>query len=308
MAPVLDGDKYLRLDAEDGRADESLEVVAPSTRSRASKVAAVAASCAALGLCAAGLYSSAEPSRNGVVVEMNTTALWAPEERDLSCWTNSGGTCWLFGCKASRGPTDCVSHQCRCKLGYCAAQDGSCYPAANTLIASGFTLRNVRWPDYQLYADGCAPRTQGQNIRYTGNLQVSNIDQGPAARWSLWRLPMTSTRDRPAYIMTPVSYPTCVATMDQITTCHPTTDSDGHSTQDCNTRTQGVEEMPWGGPDKASIRLTQVPMRNQYMIESVRWSNWFLYVPKFSWRLSSWRGDPDSNGHWEAEPPLPPLE
>ena len=36
------------------------------------------------------------------------------------CLTDTTGTCRLFGCRSSRGPTNCDSGKCVCKPGYCA--------------------------------------------------------------------------------------------------------------------------------------------------------------------------------------------
>ena len=36
------------------------------------------------------------------------------------CDSYTDGTCKYFGCKSSRGPTQCIQGQCRCQPGYCA--------------------------------------------------------------------------------------------------------------------------------------------------------------------------------------------
>mmetsp|Transcript_7549 Transcript_7549/g.16219 ORF Transcript_7549/g.16219 Transcript_7549/m.16219 type:complete len:379 (+) Transcript_7549:26-1162(+) len=43
------------------------------------------------------------------------------------CLPDTGGTCRIFGCHASRGSTDCESGHCLCADGNCA-QDGVCVP------------------------------------------------------------------------------------------------------------------------------------------------------------------------------------
>jgi len=46
-----------------------------------------------------------------------------------SCDTETGGTCSLLSCAASRGATRCVSGACKCAPGYCA-KGGSCFPSS----------------------------------------------------------------------------------------------------------------------------------------------------------------------------------
>eukprot|EP00446_Apocalathium_sp_SHHI-4_P037746 CAMPEP_0177311598 /NCGR_PEP_ID=MMETSP0368-20130122/10441_1 /TAXON_ID=447022 ORGANISM="Scrippsiella hangoei-like, Strain SHHI-4" /NCGR_SAMPLE_ID=MMETSP0368 /ASSEMBLY_ACC=CAM_ASM_000363 /LENGTH=227 /DNA_ID=CAMNT_0018770601 /DNA_START=54 /DNA_END=735 /DNA_ORIENTATION=- len=47
------------------------------------------------------------------------------------CVVQTGATCSMFACKASRGATDCVKMQCQCATGFCA-QAGTCYPTSPT--------------------------------------------------------------------------------------------------------------------------------------------------------------------------------
>jgi len=47
------------------------------------------------------------------------------------CVAQTGATCSMFACKASRGATDCVKMQCQCATGFCA-QAGTCYPTSPT--------------------------------------------------------------------------------------------------------------------------------------------------------------------------------
>lgn len=56
---------------------------------------------------------------------------WPDEQH---CNTDTGGTCKIMGCSASRGPTTCTKfgweagtgHQCHCQKGYCATKQGTC--------------------------------------------------------------------------------------------------------------------------------------------------------------------------------------
>mmetsp|Transcript_1166 Transcript_1166/g.2893 ORF Transcript_1166/g.2893 Transcript_1166/m.2893 type:complete len:280 (-) Transcript_1166:145-984(-) len=57
----------------------------------------------------------------------------APLVRLDDCGEDTGGTCWLFACNPSRGPTDCLNHGCECRSGYCDV-DGSCMASEALLL------------------------------------------------------------------------------------------------------------------------------------------------------------------------------
>jgi len=64
-------------------------------------------------------YSSSSRRRRRRKSETTTTG----------CQNNTGGTCQVFSCKSSRGPTTCSGwsggYKCLCKSGYCV-KDGTC--------------------------------------------------------------------------------------------------------------------------------------------------------------------------------------
>eukprot|EP00405_Crypthecodinium_cohnii_P004711 CAMPEP_0194749816 /NCGR_PEP_ID=MMETSP0323_2-20130528/3912_1 /TAXON_ID=2866 ORGANISM="Crypthecodinium cohnii, Strain Seligo" /NCGR_SAMPLE_ID=MMETSP0323_2 /ASSEMBLY_ACC=CAM_ASM_000346 /LENGTH=236 /DNA_ID=CAMNT_0039665103 /DNA_START=69 /DNA_END=779 /DNA_ORIENTATION=+ len=47
------------------------------------------------------------------------------------CETDSGGSCMLLGCAATRGGTECKSQKCMCAPGHCAF-GGTCFPSDPT--------------------------------------------------------------------------------------------------------------------------------------------------------------------------------
>jgi len=51
----------------------------------------------------------------------------ASEEGRGWCEQQTGGTCSVFGCADSRGPTDCTNSKCLCRRGFCN-KEGTCYP------------------------------------------------------------------------------------------------------------------------------------------------------------------------------------
>lgn len=56
--------------------------------------------------------------------------------KSWGCDKDTGGTCAIFGCKASRGPTECFSDMCLCKSGYCHDGAGKCVDKANAKMLS----------------------------------------------------------------------------------------------------------------------------------------------------------------------------
>lgn len=44
-----------------------------------------------------------------------------------TCKIDTGGSCMIQGCHASRGPTVCTSHKCECAKDHCASAEGVCH-------------------------------------------------------------------------------------------------------------------------------------------------------------------------------------
>lgn len=53
---------------------------------------------------------------------------------DLKCIRKTGGSCAMSGCKAARGPTECVQNLCVCPVGFCATAEGICQKDQGELI------------------------------------------------------------------------------------------------------------------------------------------------------------------------------
>jgi len=74
--------------------------------------------------------------RNGsATLRMNSSGLV-----DLKCIRKTGGSCAMSGCKAERGPTECVQNFCVCPVGFCAAAEGTCQKGQGELIGK-FSIR-----------------------------------------------------------------------------------------------------------------------------------------------------------------------
>merc|ERR1712232_1256237 len=64
------------------------------------------------------------------------------------CFGYTGGTCVSEGCSPER-KAECVSGKCICPG--CAGADGACHAETNKLLASGFYLKNAKYPNYKMY-------------------------------------------------------------------------------------------------------------------------------------------------------------
>lgn len=74
-----------------------------------------------------------------------------PTSSSRMCVANTGGKCRFSSCDSWRGGTTCSLGRCLCQDGLCAGADGKCHLETNELAASGFRLRNARWPEFLLH-------------------------------------------------------------------------------------------------------------------------------------------------------------
>merc|ERR1712107_224692 len=51
------------------------------------------------------------------------------------CEPDTGGTCRIWKCHASRGPTKCSDHKCICQSGYCSDDTGVCRATGTLQLA-----------------------------------------------------------------------------------------------------------------------------------------------------------------------------
>eukprot|EP00928_Gymnodinium_smaydae_P030583 TRINITY_DN22702_c0_g1_i1.p1 TRINITY_DN22702_c0_g1~~TRINITY_DN22702_c0_g1_i1.p1 ORF type:complete len:310 (-),score=22.30 TRINITY_DN22702_c0_g1_i1:178-1107(-) len=306
------GDVYARLGANDDR-DGILESSQPCRGMRSSVVKTCFAGVGLIGIgVAIASFRTIKRSHDDGVQVADATSeamgFTSLTESNSSCWSNTGGTCYVLWCYSNRGPTDCVDHQCFCKPGFCTALDGKCYPVGNTLVANNFTLRSARWSDHRLYADGCEPKSSGGTDRLSGYLRISKEDQGLKSRWSLWQLPTSpAKKGEPTYILRSLAFPECVATLDQVTTCHLSYE-EGEQEKVCRPETLGVVEVPWGSVANAAVLVKRFHHTSQISFESTHWKDWFLHVPPESESVKPWPSEPKMDGRWIADPPLPWME
>merc|ERR1712217_909072 len=75
------------------------------------------------------------PPRTMTTMAKVTTA--AQTTTAATCDEDTTGTCWLFGCKAIRGPVSCVGDKCLCIPGYCSDSFGICRRESSAVQAVG---------------------------------------------------------------------------------------------------------------------------------------------------------------------------
>lgn len=207
------------------------------------------------------------------------------------CWVNTGGTCRILGCDADRGSTQCISKNwlsswCVCSAGLCATINGSCAAIHYEVVASNFTLTNVKWPNYRLFADSC-----GDSISSHAPLSVNDSDSSAKSRWSLTRVadPYGAGTN---YLLTPMEYPNCVV-------------SD-------LTKYPMVARRDLSGLDGSGIHLERAPHRPGVLsMHSVKQNGKYFYVPE-TWQLAPsayhialYSGEPTDSGMWQTDPSLP---
>jgi len=209
------------------------------------------------------------------------------------CWKDTGGTCDFFGCKSSRGATDCIQDKCLCQDGHCAGPDGTCYPQNNALVASNFTLRSAQWPDEFLFARDCSIK---HGLR--GALAIGAKDNGLQGKFALYQLPGGGT---PAYLMTSLAFPTCTFTEFKFT-------KGRHALHATYLIDKEITSL--GGANNAAISVNKVANAHaEVMIQSASAEGGFFSVSQDSKKnpgtMQLGHKDPGPSGSWIADPPLP---
>lgn len=201
----------------------------------------------------------------------------------LTCWSNTGGTCRFWGCRADRGTTECSSSSwCVCPTGFCATINGSCavsQQSTGTIVATDFKMTNLKWPSYKLYADSC-----DDALNYAAPLSISDSETGAKVRWSLIRIGDPYSAET-GYLLTPMAFPDCVV---------------------ADIQDPVVVRKELSGIDGSAITLQEVPNRTGvFSMHSVKQQGKYFYVPSFTSHLALYPGDATDAGMWQTDPPLP---
>jgi hypothetical protein len=66
------------------------------------------------------------------------------DEKVRTCKKATVGTCKVFGCKSSRGPTVCINNRCECNLGFCVQDETKCVAECPLSIANASAEEEAR--------------------------------------------------------------------------------------------------------------------------------------------------------------------
>lgn len=278
----------------------------PWARALARATAAAAAACGAM-LLATGLFlGGAEYGRTtphtgrARAIDLsarNVTQAGAATNLDyhlnLGCYAYTGGHCRLGPCDTGRG-ANCEDGVCVCPSHSCTGVDGICHKGAkNRLIATGFTLTNVKYGDQMMYMPATDPF---KHIKTTASPSFFNFGTD---KWTLYEMPAkTLVGGKKGYLLSSERFPGYVAAAEP---------------------TLGEAISPYAAYEVGLYREkapTDIALRmcsredGSIMMGSQGWSSsnltqWF-YIHHGSWEVFTWGvGDPGPGGYWGAEPPLP---
>jgi len=243
--------------------------------------------------------------------------------RPPSCIQNTGVSCLSEKCAESN--SECKFGQCSCKAG-CASTQGGCHPQQNLLVATGFRLRNAKWPRYYMVAS-----------TLDSQLSVASSAMDPLAQFSLYQLPGQGKHPK-GFLLVPQASPGFAASIvhtykcDELTQqesdavnpqakhqlptksdAHNTTSSKGKACQHFwNTETQPMSPTWKSHPSvlDAAVHLAKAPISEKNgMAITIRGAgdhvNNFMFIHAGSWKVENRADDPELGGYWIPEPPLP---
>lgn len=221
----------------------------------------------------------------------------------LQCLSNTGGSCSVWHCHASRGPARCQGiwplRECHCMPGYCSDMTGRCVRGDNPLIAQGIVFHNAAWPSYKIYVDWDGVYVRNERVR-----------GDPAYKFNLYGIGSYG-RGSNSVMVGSVKYPHYALSMEKHRHCLdvPKYSSDYHpGAQNCWNQwpvdTQNVDHMDM----KYVARMHGLwwQGRRAVVFSSAKFPGLFWHIPRKAWTVEGVRGDPGPSGYWIPHPPLPP--
>merc|ERR1719330_1659772 len=132
--------------------------------------------------------------------DMQSLAMIGAYAATQTCYGYTGGSCSLENCDPTRKAT-CTNGLCVCEAA-CAGSDGTCYAGqSNTLVATDFTLTNVKWPKYSMYFQGMSAFGQ---LKTTKAYSVLNLGKD---KFSLYKMPGNKSRHDSRFFLGSVKWP-----------------------------------------------------------------------------------------------------
>ncbi|CAE7193410.1 unnamed protein product [Symbiodinium pilosum] len=237
-------------------------------------------------------------SRSGHAEHSNESDQWggsrpvSPIAFTSQCYSYTGGTCTSTMCQSFQ-MSQCNMGRCVCPGG-CAGADGRCYSGGNMLVASGFTLKNVKWPNYRMYFKRVSAWNQ------MGTSSMPSFSFLGSDRFDLYRIPGLF-KGRALYFLASHKWPEYVLAVRGTL---------GTAFSPFGTYTVKLKDQstPWK-PEDIMLRVCTMAgygKPNEIRIGSAGavktiWS----YVHSGDWDVWGSISSPGTGGKWHADPPIP---
>jgi len=232
--------------------------------------------------------------RNGFRVSVSNSSKITGQEQNGECIKATGGTCVTSNCAEWRGPTECSYTRCFCTSG-CASVGGECHDEANKLLLSGFTIRNMRYPEYYMYA-----------ASHSTSLKVAKGPPGPESKFDLYLLPGQSGQVE-EFVLVSQKYPSYAVYINEDEVCEKRKRTGCRKTYDGKVRhmSRGAD----ASVTQVATKFVQAPgstpeHSGAFMIGSYDYSGKYLYVGRGSWGVQAKSGDSGTGSYWISDPPL----
>jgi len=284
---------------------------------------------AALFTYATSIHTPESPSKGGVHLRTSGkhkgTGVSAPGAnassadaslRPPSCIQNTGISCLSEKCAEPN--SECKYGQCFCKAG-CGSTQGGCHEEHNLLVATGFRLRNAKWPRYYMVAS-----------TLDSQIHVASNALDPLAKFSLYQLPGQGKHPK-GFLLVPQASPGYATSIVHTYRCDDLTEEesdklnpkarDAHITTNStrkacqhfwNTQTQPMTPTWKSHPSvqDAAVHLARAPISEKNgMAITIRGAgehvNNYMFIHAGSWKVGNRADDPELGGYWLPEPPLP---
>lgn len=200
----------------------------------------------------------------------------------------------IFNCDAERDDTVCETHKCMCPHG-CAGGDGKCYNGKkNIKIAGGFKLKNVKWPDQEIYMPS------GFAATFESQLRTSTDD---GSKFDLFLLPDET------YLLASSEWPEYVVDMTKTELFELPLGQSGVTIPVTRWDVRAHRLGYWNG-GLASVPLLLCNPGDPTHPEAVVFrntANATIFIRFGSWKVYGYSltSDPGEGGYWIPEPPLP---
>merc|ERR1719220_1844802 len=214
-----------------------------------------------------------------------------------TCYGYTGGTCHVGECAGERN-AKCHKGKCVCEAA-CASASGQCWTGqSNTLMATGFTLTNVKWPKYRMYFQQVSAFGQ---LKTTKGFSALSLGKD---RFSLYKLPGNTSPYNSRFFLGSVKWKSRVARI-----AHTTgTAVSGHAFYSTNL-------ADGKSPDELALFVCYNKAKGALLFGRTDGKYW-AYLKHGSWLVYAYEGalwngtvkGLGDGGLWKPNPPLDPVQ